>query len=158
MADSPARQRTAVLFVVAQFVLIVLLVLLPAGTLWPVPRWLSILGLAVMVAGLAVMVVGAIRLGPGLTALPLPNEHARLRTDGAYRFVRHPIYAGLLLAAAARAVTAASGWVLMSFVVLLVLLNAKAAWEERRLAEAFEGYPAYAARTPRFVPGLRRLG
>jgi protein-S-isoprenylcysteine O-methyltransferase Ste14 len=33
-----------------------------------------------------------------------------------------------------------------------VLLTAKARWEERRLAQRFEGYAEYAARTPRFVP------
>ncbi len=48
------------------------------------------------------MVVAATALGRGLTAAPLPNSHAELRTGGLYRFVRHPIYSGLLLFAVAR--------------------------------------------------------
>jgi protein-S-isoprenylcysteine O-methyltransferase Ste14 len=150
--DAEQERRTAVLFVAGQFVLIAALVLLPSGNLWPVPGWLAFAGTVVMLLGLVAMVLGAMRLGRGLTALPLPNEHAELRTDGAYRFVRHPIYAGLLAAAAARTATAASLWVLVAFGVLLGLLTAKAAWEEQRLAAAFAGYAAYAARTPRFVP------
>jgi len=48
------------------------------------------------VVGLAVMVIGATGLGRGLTATPLPNAHAQLRTGGLYRYARHPIYSGLL--------------------------------------------------------------
>ena len=42
------------------------------------------------------MVIGATGLGRGLTATPLPNAHAQLRTGGLYRYARHPIYSGLL--------------------------------------------------------------
>ena len=48
------------------------------------------------VVGLAVMVFEAIGLGRGLTATPLPNAHAKLRTGGLYRYAQHPIYSGLL--------------------------------------------------------------
>ena len=87
------------------------------------------------VVGILLMVVAAASLGRGLTAVPLPNARAVLRTGGLYRFVRHPIYTGLLL---------------------VVLINAKARWEERHLAERFPGYRAYCARTLRFVPGFGR--
>jgi protein-S-isoprenylcysteine O-methyltransferase Ste14 len=36
--------------------------------------------------------------------------------------------------------------------VTVAFFNAKAAWEEKRLAERYPGYAAYAARTPRFIP------
>jgi protein-S-isoprenylcysteine O-methyltransferase Ste14 len=35
-------------------------------------------------------------------------------------------------------------------------MTMKARWEENRLMQRFEGYAGYAARTPRFVPRLRR--
>lgn len=103
------------------------------------------------------MVIGAAGLGRGLTATPLPNAHAQLRTGGLYRYARHPIYSGLLLILASITVASGSGLRLITLAALVLLLNVKARWEEARLAQRFEGYPDYAAHTPRFVPlRLRR--
>lgn len=148
--------RTARLLVIAQFVLLVLLVLLRGRDDWPVPHALMVASVTAVVLGLVIMVIGGTALGRGLTATPLPNEHAQLRTGGLYRFVRHPIYGGLLLAAAAITVGSGSVFRLVVFVALVVLLSLKARWEETRLSARFGGYAAYAARTPRFVPFLPR--
>ena len=71
-------------------------------------------------------------------------------------YARHPIYSGLLLTMAS--ITMASGSVsrLLTLGVLVLLLTVKARWEETRLMRRIEGYADYAARTPRFVPRLRR--
>lgn len=148
--------RTARLLVAAQFVLIVVLVLLRGRDDWPVPHALTVASVIAVVLGLVIMVIGGTALGRGLTATPLPNAHAQLRTGGLYRFVRHPIYGGVLLAAAAITVASGSVFRLVVFVALVVLLSVKARWEEARLSARFAGYAAYAARTPRFVPFLPR--
>lgn len=155
--DSPPAGdvRTARLLVAGQFVLIGILVVLPNRQDWPVPTALKVACSAVTVLGLAVMVIGATKLGRGLTATPLPNAHAQLRTGGLYRYARHPIYTGLMLMMASLTVAAGSGFRLLTLAALVLLLNVKARWEERRLAQRFEGYADYAAHTPRFVP-LRR--
>lgn len=154
--DRPAPREvwTARLLVVGQFALIAVLVLLPSRTDWAVPTALTVACRVATIAGLAVMVVGATGLRRGLTATPLPNAHARLRTGGLYRYVRHPIYSGLMLLATAITVASGSALRLLALAALLVLLNAKARWEEERLARRFEGYAEYAERTPRFVPSL----
>ena len=148
--------RIARLLVAGQFVLIGILVLLPGRHDWPVPASLKVACGIAAIIGLAVMDVGATGLGRGLTATPLPNAHAKLRTGGLYRYARHPIYSGLLLTMAS--ITVASGSVsrLLTLGVLVLLLTVKARWEETRLMRRFEGYADYAARTPRFVPRLRR--
>ena len=143
---------TARLLVACQFVLIGILVLLPGRHDWPVPIGLTVACTVATVAGLAVMVIGATGLGRGLTATPLPNAHARLRTGGLYRFVRHPIYSGLLLTMASITVASGSSFRFLTLGVLVLLLTVKARWEEKRLTQRFEGYANYAARTPRFIP------
>jgi protein-S-isoprenylcysteine O-methyltransferase Ste14 len=149
----PARRgTTAGAFVAAQLVLIALIVLLGGGDSWSVPVWLDRLAWMAMLLGIAVMIAGALALRRGLTALPLPNTHARLRTGGLYRFVRHPIYSGLLLFAIAHTVASASYVQLVLCVLLIALITVKARWEERRLVERFPEYREYSARTPRFVP------
>ncbi len=137
----------------AQFALLSLVVLLPDREDWTVPVALDRVGQVAAGGGLLVMVAAATSLGRGLTAAPLPNEHARLRTGGLYRWVRHPIYAGLLFFALARTLPSGNAWTAAACVLLVALINGKARWEERRLADRFPDYPDYARRTPRFIPG-----
>jgi protein-S-isoprenylcysteine O-methyltransferase Ste14 len=146
------RTRTGWLFVAAQVVLLVALVLVPTGSAWPVPGWLRAFSTGLVLAGLAVVVVGGLSLGRALTPTPVPNGRGGLRTRGLYRFVRHPIYTGVL--AVVLGLTLASrSWVGLAIGVgTVAFFGVKARWEEARLAEAFPGYRAYAAVTPRFVP------
>lgn len=144
--------------VAAQFVLLGALVLVPARRDWPVPRWLGVATVLGVGAGLLTMVVGGTALGRGLTATPLPNRHARLRTGGLYRWVRHPIYTGLLLLTGSLTVRSASVPRAVVFLALLGLITVKARWEEGHLARRFGGYHAYAENTPRFVPRPWRAG
>lgn len=156
MSEPAGRQSIAWGFVAVQFLLIALVVLMGGADAWPVPDWLEALTWVAMAIGVVVMIVAAAGLGRGLTAAPLPNAHARLRTGGLYRLVRHPIYSGLLLFVVAHTVRAASWLQVALCVALVAVIAVKARWEEARLSERFPGYAAYAARTPRFVPLVRR--
>ena len=138
--------------VFAQFCLLALIIVLPAGRVWTVPPGLARVSQVGTWLGIAVMAVAAAELGRGLTATPLPNNYARLRTGGLYRFVRHPIYTGLLLFALASTVTSGNAWTAAACAALLVLINAKARWEEGQLVQRFPDYRVYCQRTPRFVP------
>lgn len=154
----PRERRVALSLVTAQMLLIAAVVLLPGGRPpwgWPTPAWLRVLGAVGALVGLVVMALAGTTLGRGLTAVPLPNRHAVLRTGGLYRWVRHPIYSGLLLAAGSLVAATGGGARLVAFAALATLLGVKARWEEGRLARHFAGYRQYARRTPRFVPGLR---
>jgi len=147
---------TARLLVACQFVLIGTILLLPGRQHWPVSAALKVACSIATPLGVAVMVIAATGLGRGLTATPLPNAHAQLRTGGLYRFVRHPIYSGLLLTMTSITVASGSAFRLLTLAVLVLLLTVKARWEETRLNQRFEGYASYAARTPRFVPFVLR--
>lgn len=155
-ADVTSRtRRIAATLVTSQFILLGVIVLAPAGESWPVSTGLRLVGVLGSAMGLVVMAVAALGLGRGLTASPLPNRHAKLRTGGLYRWVRHPIYSGLLLFALAQVLSSGSPVAAAAGVLLGALITFKARWEERRLVARFADYPAYAAITPRFVPGLR---
>jgi protein-S-isoprenylcysteine O-methyltransferase Ste14 len=151
----PAKERLAAVAVVAiQGGLLLAFFLAPRRQDWPLPGWLSAAGSAAVVVGAVVIVVAGLSLGRSLTALPTPTARGKLRTGGLYRFVRHPIYSGLLALVAGGAVTARSVVRLALAAALLGLLNAKAAWEEAMLRQRYPGYEEYARRTPRFVPRL----
>jgi protein-S-isoprenylcysteine O-methyltransferase Ste14 len=154
VADVRAR-RVAWSFVAAQFALIAVLVLVPLGLDRVPPLPVRVAGWVLVAAGVLVAAAAAVSLGRALTASPIPTARGRLRTDGLFALVRHPIYTGLLTAAAGVVLVTGNPWRLAVAVGLAALITAKARWEERRLAERFPDYPEYAARTPRFVPGVR---
>ena len=110
------------------------------------------LGFLLTVAGVAVMGLASLALGKALRAHPAPPSGAVLRTDGAYRLVRHPIYAGLILSAAGLALVAQTTRTVATVCALWTLLSVKARYEEGLLCERFPEYTEYRRRTPRFVP------
>jgi protein-S-isoprenylcysteine O-methyltransferase Ste14 len=108
-----------------------------------------VVGGVLIVAGVVFLLESGRRLGRSLTPFPAPVPGGRLRTQGVYALVRHPMYLGGILVAL--------GWsVLFESVAGIVLTAALAAFfalksrhEERRLEEAYPGYAEYRRRTPR---------
>ena len=142
------------MLVVAQFILLAVIVLAPAGDTWPVFPAVRVISLAMLAAGLAMIGWASFTLGREITPHPAPTANAELRTDGPYGFVRHPIYTGVIVLAAG--VTIGSGSLLraLAFVLLVAVLSVKARYEEKLLTERFPGYPSYAHRTPRLFPRI----
>jgi protein-S-isoprenylcysteine O-methyltransferase Ste14 len=138
----------------AQFGLIAGLIVLPPGELWSRGAVSVVIAVALIVAGVAVAGLAGIRLGPALTPTPIPKEGAALVTSGVYRFVRHPIYTGVLLAALGLAVLGASVGHVIGVIALFTVLSVKASGEEAMLEEIHEGYEAYRRTSGRLVPKI----
>jgi protein-S-isoprenylcysteine O-methyltransferase Ste14 len=85
---------------------------------------------------------------------PTPRHGGTLVTSGPYRWVRHPMYTAVLMAAAAAAVTSAQIADAGLWLALWVVLWVKSGIEERALMIRFPDYQAYKARTSKFLPGL----
>jgi len=146
------QRTTGWSLVAVQVVLLVALVLTPDGTAWPTPAWLLGLSWVLSGAGVVWMLWAAVRLGDRLTPTPVPRDGGALRTDGPYAYVRHPIYTGVLLIVIGIVLRTASWAALLLGVVTVAFFHAKAAFEERLLAQRYAGYASYAASTPRFTP------
>jgi protein-S-isoprenylcysteine O-methyltransferase Ste14 len=131
----------------AQFGLLAGLVVLPAGDLWPRAVPTFVIAGVLIVAGVAGM-----GLGSALTPTPIPKDGAELVTTGLYRFVRHPIYTGVLLAALGLVVLGASAGHIVGWIALFVVLSIKASGEEAMLAKRHPGYQSYAKSTGRLIP------
>lgn len=115
-----------------------------------------VVGMALIIGGGVLAIGGALRLGGALTPLPRPRDGAQLVESGAYALVRHPIYGGLILTAFGWALVQASIVAVGFAVVLAAFLWVKSAREEAWLEQRFPSYATYRARTPRFIPLLRR--
>lgn len=113
-------------------------------------------GVLLGAAGLLVFWRSHVDLGANWSsALEVREEH-RLITTGAYRYVRHPMYAAMWLQAAGQALMI-ENWVGGALVVpaIALLYFLRVPKEERMMAVEFgEAWRAYAARTGRVIPRL----
>jgi protein-S-isoprenylcysteine O-methyltransferase Ste14 len=88
-------------------------------------------------------------------ALASVGENHELVAVGPYRYVRHPIYAGFLIAMLATAVTIGSVASYLAVVVGLIAFLMRISIEEDLMRSQFpDAYPAYQAKTAALFPGL----
>lgn len=119
---------------------------------WPARSALAIAGCALVVTGGSVMLWSGRTLGPALT--PFPSPRGAHLERGPYRFVRHPMYGGVIVVVTGAALIT-SPLALAPALVSIPFLLLKARYEERLLAEADPGYSEYLGRVRhRFFPGL----
>lgn len=147
-------KKSARLYVIAQFVLLADLIVTRADVVgWgPAHDSLAIVGLVLFTAGLLIVFAAGFGLGKSLTAMPLPKEDGALVSSGFYKYVRHPIYSGLMLLGLGLVFSNGPLPQLAIWLALVVVLNRKARFEEHFLLERYANYAEYAAKTPRFIP------
>lgn len=107
------------------------------------------IGAVFLAGGLLLATAAGVRLGGALTPYPVPRGGHAVASSGAYARVRHPIYGGVLLAAAGWTLLLPSWAGLGTTVALAVLFDLKSRREEAWLVERLPGYEAYRQRTPR---------
>ena len=137
--------------------LVVVLGLPGLRNLWSggVISWLWFaLGVGALVIGAWLLVRGFADLGPSMTPFPRPRTDGRLVDSGIYARLRHPIYAGLILASLGWSTLTRSPAALLLAFVLAIFLDAKARREEAWLLDRYPPYAAYRLGTKRFLPGF----
>jgi protein-S-isoprenylcysteine O-methyltransferase Ste14 len=148
-------RNRGVLWVIVQAVLLALfLVVPPIGPAWPIPNVFHFAGWMLTVTGIVFTAWSALNLGRSLTPFPRPLPQGRLVTMGAYRFVRHPVYFGLLLACFGFAMATLSPLRLMLVPGLFLFFNLKARREEIWLQEQYPAYASYRMRVKKLIPWI----
>jgi protein-S-isoprenylcysteine O-methyltransferase Ste14 len=117
-------------------------------------RVLHVAGVVLCAAGIAVAIWARSQLGRNWGMPASVKEDPELITSGPYRVVRHPIYAGVLLAMIGSALVVGRSWLVL-LGVFVVYFAYTARLEERTLARQFpDAYGRYRARTKMVVPYL----
>jgi protein-S-isoprenylcysteine O-methyltransferase Ste14 len=115
---------------------------------------LAVIGTLLFACGIALAVWARLHLGRNWGMPMSQRAEPELVTSGPYRFVRHPIYSGLL--------TAMLGTALVNNLLGLIVVAVLVAYfyysgivEERNLAATFpKAYPEYKSRTKMIIPFL----
>jgi protein-S-isoprenylcysteine O-methyltransferase Ste14 len=121
-----------------------------------VPIWAQALG-AVLIALCMIVVWQTFRFNTFAAPqvrIQKDREH-RVITDGPYRIVRHPMYAGALLMFVGTPLLLGSWWGLLFVPVAMIGIGIRAVGEERMLRRELPGYDHYTRQVRfRMLPGL----
>ena len=147
----PSRERLGAVLVAAQLVLMAALAVAGAPLFVrgqaPVAAWL------LAAAGVSLGLWALAHNRPGnFNIRPTPRSGGQLVQTGPYRWIRHPMYAAVMLCAAACGWAVRSWWVWAVAAVLVAVLAIKARLEERWMLKRHAGYAAYLQGTRRFLP------
>jgi protein-S-isoprenylcysteine O-methyltransferase Ste14 len=92
-------------------------------------------------------------LGANLTDTVVTREKAYLVTAGPYRWIRHPLYTGVIPSGVFLSLVTATWWFAVLTSLIFFLLWLRTAKEERNLLSRFgDDYGAYMRQTGRFLP------
>ena len=109
-------------------------------------------GIVIFVVGGLTTLVAVLQLNVHLSPFPSPLPGSKLIENGIYKYIRHPIYTGIILAFFGFAFISDSGFRLLISTVLFLLFYFKTIYEEKRLIEMFPDYSQYRNRSGRFFP------
>ena len=109
-------------------------------------------GTAAVAVGLGFATWARVHLGRNWSAaVTLKESHALIRS-GPYRYVRHPIYSGVLLALLGTAAAIGEWRAWLAVAVALVGIAHKIVVEEKRMRETFPEYEQYRRETAALIP------
>jgi len=150
-----SKQSRGELYVVVQAILLIALFFGPKDifglptmlnqTLW----WI---GQILFYSGIVIAIWAAILLGPNLTPLPKPKPSGEFIQSGLYRFVRHPIYFGVILVCFGWASIEQTLYTLVLAIILLIFFDLKSRQEEIWLTEKFSEYAEYKITAKKLIP------
>ena len=116
------------------------------------------LGFCLVLSGLAVSVLARVWLGGNWSGtVTLKQDHELIRA-GPYRWARHPIYTGILLAILGSAIALGEARGLIALALITAAFLHKITIEERFLTQQFgDAYIRYRAEVPALLPSPQQL-
>ena len=156
--ETSAQQTKGRILVTIQFVLLGWLILLPTtlGSWGAASDPMLAIGLALMVLAVVLVTAGFLALSSTLSVMPTPRQNGQLKTNGIFKLVRHPIYSGLMCVALGLICIDGFATAGLPSLLLFIVLNVKARFEEKLLGQKYPDYSQYMQRVGRFFPRLFR--
>lgn len=151
--------KTAGLLGMLALVAIVIYGIHPAWLSWsslPLPLWLRWAGVGTALLGFALLQWAQNTLGKNWSDTPRMIKEQSLITNGAYRFIRHPIYSAFLLILGSTILISANWLIGMAWIGMTAIeIVSRIGFEENLMLEYFgDEYREYMKRTGRLLPRI----
>lgn len=126
-------------------------------------RWSSAIPLYGQIIAVVLVAIGYGLAVWAMAVNPFFSAVARIQKDrsqvvvtsGPYRYVRHPSYAGALIASLALPFMLEAMWTLVPALAIVLALIIRTALEDKMLMQELDGYSAYSTITPwRLIPAI----
>lgn len=126
-----------------------------AMAMFPRSRWTDIAGLVTTALGLGLAICARAYLGRNWSSVAMVKVDHELVRSGPYKFVRHPIYSGIILAMVGTALALAQWRGVLAIIVVYLGFKIKSLIEERLMVATFgTQYEQYRQSTGAIVPKL----
>ena len=123
------------IFVLVQFALFMIFLFVPK---WPFQfAYAPLIGSIMSGFGMVVLLFSLLQLNTSLSPFPAPKKDAKLVTDGIYKYMRHPIYIGILLLCFGISLFQQDISKLLVSILLSLLFYFKSSYEETLLVEKY---------------------
>jgi protein-S-isoprenylcysteine O-methyltransferase Ste14 len=99
-----------------------------------------------------ILVMGFLNLRDSLKITPEPKLNAKFVTHGIYKYIRHPIYSGLILFAIAEVINKQSLSIEIAALILVIDLVVKFKYEDQLLRDAYPEAVEYQKRVGALFP------
>lgn len=150
------RKRTDYILVGLQLLLFALFVFNFRLTAFSIPQWFRVPAIVLSGLGVFIFSLSILQLNKNLSPFPTPRTGSKLVQSGLYKYVRHPIYTGIIFSFFGFALYSQSVYRILISLLLYVLFYIKSKYEERQLLHRYDNYSSYKKRTGRFLPKLFR--
>ncbi len=110
------------------------------------------IGTILVVVGIGYAIWARAHLGRNWSSHPALKEHPELVTSGPYRYIRHPIYTGMLLAVLGSAIAVSVWWYIILIFVGVMFVRRVFKEEEILTKEFSNQYLEYKKRTWALIP------
>ena len=112
------------------------------------------IGNFIAVFGGVIIILALLQLNKNLSPFPTPKNNTTLLQNGLYKYMRHPIYTGIILLFTGYSLYQNSFYKLGISLLLVILFYFKSNYEEQRLEQKFPDYKLYKNKTGKFFPWI----
>lgn len=119
-----------------------------------IPQWIQWTLLVFIGIGIVIFIISIIQLNKNLSPFPTPRSDSQLVQTGLYKYIRHPVYTGILISFGSYALYSGSIYRLIITLILYLLFLVKSRYEEEQLMNRYDEYGTYRKKTGRFFPKI----
>lgn len=119
--------------------------------------WLRYSGILLAILGGITCCIAVLQLNTNLSPFPTPKNGSSLINNGVFKYIRHPIYGGILVGLLGIGIYFTSLYKVIIVALLFVLFYFKSKYEENRLISAFPEYIHFRKTRGRFFPKWNHL-